>query len=64
VRMVAMGTEIQPAELIHVARQAVGSGSTLKGLLVGRLGLLAEMTLPRGVITSPTRTVTRACATS
>ena len=52
-RMVAVGTEVQPVPLKRVEGQALAGGSTIKQLLVGNLGLLAEMTLPRGVITPP-----------
>jgi quercetin dioxygenase-like cupin family protein len=52
-RMVAIGTEIEAVALERVEGKHVAGGSTIKQLLVGRLGLLAEMTLPRGVSTPP-----------
>jgi quercetin dioxygenase-like cupin family protein len=52
-RMVSISTEIEAVALERVEGQPVAGGSTIKQLLVGRLGLLAEMTLPRGVATPP-----------
>jgi quercetin dioxygenase-like cupin family protein len=53
VRVVAIGSEIKPLQLKRVEGHVVGEGSSGKELLVGRLGLLVEATVDRGVVTPP-----------
>jgi len=52
-RLVAIGSEIEPIQLKRVEGHVVGKGSSGKELLVGRLGLLVEATVDRGVVTPP-----------
>lgn len=54
-RMVALGREVDPVELRRVEGQPVGKGSTVKELLVGKRGLLAEAIVEKGVTTPPHR---------